>query len=397
MNMQTFTRVGALLLIATFALAPSHTLAATKKSKSFPVTASATELRDAYEDEEIRILIVPGHEPGYGGAVFMGVYEREIVVDIANQLAAELRKDGNIDEVIVARTNTAWHKDLKRYFDRNMKKIERFVEDHKKEMQEKLAAGAVRPLQEGSQVEHAKAPTDVALRLYGINKWANENKIDLVINLHINDAPDHGPTTPGANSGYAIYIPDPQFGNGKASRPVAEAIAERLNDFSATSTLRIENKGVAEDQTLIAVGSNNTLEVPTVLIEYGYITESKMLAPVLRKPLATDYAHQTYLGLVDFLTSRKPTDDSTKILPYSWKKELPLGSTSVDAYALQVALRTIGLYPPSESDLVSCPISGIMNECTQVALKAYQKREGLRETGMLDARTRSSLNARFGK
>jgi len=395
--MQIFTRTIALFLIAAFALSPAHTFAAKKKEKGFPVTASASDLREAYEDEEIRILIVPGHEPGYGGAVYMGVYEREIVVDIANQLAAELRKDGNVDEVIVARTNTSWHRDLSRYFDRNMKKIERFVEDHKEEMQEKLSKGAVRPLAEGNQVEHSKAPTDVALRLYGINKWANENKIDLVINLHVNDAPDHGPTTPGANSGYAIYIPDPQFGNGKASRPVASAIAERLNDFTATSTLRIENKGVAEDQTLIAVGANNTLEVPTVLIEYGYITESRMLAPALRKPLAADFAHQTYLGLTDFFTGKKPAGNSTKILPYRWSKDLLVGSTSVDAYALQVALRTLNLYPPTESSLVSCPISGVMNECTQVALKAYQKKENLKETGMLDSRTRASLNAKFGK
>lgn len=395
--MSTLHRIGALALLVSVLFSPSFALAAKKKEKGFPVTASASELRDAYEDGELNILIVPGHEPGYGGAVFMGIYEREIVVDIANQLAAELKKDKNVDKVVVARTNTAWQKDIKRYFDKNMKRITSFVADHKEEMQEKLSSGAVKTLGEGHQVDHAAAPSDVALRLYGLNKWANENKIDLVINLHVNDSPDHGPYTPGANSGYAIYIPDPQFGNGKASRPVAEAIAERLNDFSATSTLRIENKGVAEDQTLIAIGANNTLEVPTVLIEYGYITESKFLAPVLRKPLATDYAHQTYLGLVDFMTNKKPSGNSTKLLPYTWSKDIALNSTSVDALALQTALRTKGIYPPRESSLVSCPISGVMNECTTVALKAYQKSKKLKETGSLDANTRKALNAEFGK
>ena len=395
MYLHILPKLTALALVLSFAIAPAAALAA-KKEKKFPVTASAGDVRDAYEDGKLNILIVPGHEPGYGGTQYQGVYEREIVVDIANRLADELRKDEQVDEVTVARTNTAWHRKLERYFDRNMKKIERFVKTHKREMQKKLDAGAVKPLQEGQQVEHNKAPTDVALRLYGINKWANENDIDLVLNLHINDSPDHGPTTPSANSGYAIYIPDAQFGNGKASRPIAKAIAERLNDFSATSTLRIENQGVAEDQTLIAIGSNNTLEVSTVVIEYGYITESKMLAPVLRTPLATDYAYQTYLGLRDFLTGEKSEGHSTKILPYTWRAEPLFGSTSADTYALQVALRTIQLYPPGESSLVSCPISGVMNECTQVALKAYQKSKGIRETGVLDARTRNTLNAQFG-
>lgn len=390
MSMHTITKLGALALLLSIVLMPADALAARKKG--FPVTATAADVRNAYEDGELKVLVVPGHEPNYGGAVFMGVYEREIVVDIANELARELRKDRNIDEVIVARTNTAWHRDIARYFDRNMKKIERFVKTHKRDMEEKLEDGDVKRLGEGHQVEHAAAPTDVALRLYGLNKWANENDIDVILNLHVNDSPDHDAATPGANSGYAIYVPDPQFGNGKASRPIAEAIAERLNDYSATSTLRIENKGIAEDQTLIAVGANNTLEVPTMLIEYGYITESKMLAPVLRKTLAADYAYQTSLGFTDFLTNRKPSGLATKVLPYTWD-EMPLvGSTSVDTYALQVALRNTGHYPPQESSLVPCPINGVMNECTMVAIRAYQADEGLPQTGILDARTRQALN-----
>jgi len=395
MSMSTFTKTGALLLLLSFVLTPSFAQAA-RKAKGFPVSVTASDVQEAYEDGELKVLIVPGHEPGYGGAVFMGVYEREIVSDVADELAKELRRDKNIDEVIVARSDTSWHRDIKRYFDRNMRKIKNFVEDNKEEMQEKIEDGDVKPLGEGSQVDHAAAPTDVALRLYGLNKWANENDIDVILNLHVNDSPDHGPTTPGANSGYAIYVPDPQFGNGKASRPIAEAIGERLNDFSATSTLRIENQGVAEDQTLIAIGANNTLEVPTVLIEYGYITESKMLAPQLRTTLAKEYAHQTHLGLVDFLADRDASGDSTTLLPYEWEEMPIVNTTTVDTFALQVALRTIGLYPPSESSLVPCPISGTMNECTMVALKAYQKKQGIPQTGLLDARTRSALNSQFG-
>ena len=392
--MKLYSSLSALLLIASFVLAPSLTLAA-HKEKGFSQVVSAEDVKEAYKDGKLRVLIMPGHEPLKGGAVFQGVYEREIVVDIAQELAKELQSDPNI-EVIIARDDLNWHADIERYFDKNMRKIERFVSSHKKDMEKKVKRKEVTQRDHDGQVPHAKAPDDVALRLYGINKWANENDIDLILNLHINDAPDHGPNDPGANSGYAIYIPDAQFGNGKASRPIAEAIAERLNDMAATSTLRIENQGVVEDQTLIAVGSNNTLEVPTALIEYGYITESKFLVPELRGVLAKDFAHQTHIGLKDFLGVPVTAAYPTKTLPRTWSVSPTMGSTTPETYALQTALRILGFYPPSESTLVECPISGTMNECTEVAIKAYQRSLGYTETGGLGPKTRAALNARFG-
>ena len=365
-------------------------------AKGFPTTVKAKDIKEAYEDGELRILIVPGHEPNYGGAVFQGVYEREIVVAIANKLAKDLEKDPDID-VIVARTNTRWMNELDRSFSKDMKKIESFVSKQKKAMAKAIKSKKVKESAMGTQVDHAAAPSDVALRLYGINKWANENDIDLVVNLHINDAPDHGPTTPGANSGFAIYIPDLQYGNGAASKPIAQAIARELNALTATSTLRIENRGVVEDQQLIALGSNNSLKVPSVLIEYGYITEARMLRPEMRDTLTTDFAYQTYRGIQKFLGNSVSDTYRTRTLPYAWKGTPALGSVGKDVYALQSALKVLGFYPPSESTLVECPVSGIMNDCTTVALMAYQKSKGFTQTGTLTAETRSALNARFGK
>lgn len=370
-------------------------------AKGFKTTVTASDIQEAYEDaksgnDDFRILIVPGHEPNYGGAVFQGVYEREIVVEIANKLAADLRTDKNI-EVIVARSNTSWNKTIDKYFDKQMKKITSFVSKQKKEMAKKVKQKKVKLVAAGTQVDHATAPTDVALRLYGLNKWANENDIDLVVNVHVNDATDHGPNQPGANSGFAIYIPDKQYGNGPASRPVAAAIARELSAFTATSTLRIENQGVVEDQELIAIGSNNSLKVPTVLVEYGYITEERMLRPEVRDVLTSDFAYQTYRGLVRFLGETPSGTYATEALPYTWTYAPSLGSTGKDVYALQVALKILGFYPPTESTLVECSISGIMNECTQVALMAYQKSLGIQEDGALGPKTRAALNAKFSK
>lgn len=397
MNTSPIARVTTLLLLVAvaFGIAP-QTYA---KTKGFPVTVTASDIKSAYQNsgtDEFRILIVPGHEPQYGGAVYNGVYEREIAVEVANKLKAELEKDPKV-EVIVARDNLVWNKDLSTYFKKEMKKIKSFVSKQKKEMKKLVKKKQVTAADDEDQVDHAAAPDDVALRLYGINKWANEHDVDLIVNLHINDAPDHGPTTPGVNSGFAIYIPDAQYGNGAASRPVAEAIAARLGNLSNKSTLRLENQGVVEDQELIAVGAYNTLKVPTVLIEYGYITEAKLREQSIRAVLTSDFAHATYLGLEDFLAGNVTAKYVTTSLPHRWNASLPLGSSGPEVYALQSALHILGFYPPTESTLVECPIAGVMNECTTVAIKAYQKSLGYEETGELGPKTRAALNARFGK
>lgn len=367
------------------------------EAKGFKETATASALKAAYTGSDpVRILIVPGHEPGYGGAVFKGVYEREIVVEVAQKLAEELRKDSKF-EVIVARDNEKWNSTFSKYFKKEAKKIKSFVSKQKKEMKKLVKQKKVKAMGEADQVDHATAPSDVALRLYGINKWVNENDVDLVVNLHVNDATDHGPNEKGANSGFAIYVPDSQYGNGKASRPVAEAVAARLDDLSNRSTLRIENQGVVEDQELIAVGAYNSLKAPTLLIEYGYITEDRFMRPELRDILSSDYAHQTALGLYDFFGKTTSAKYATKTLPYTWSYSPVVGSAGRDVYALQAALRVLGHYPPSESSLVECPIDGIMDECTMVAIKAYQKSKGLEETGTLGPKTLQYLNARFGK
>lgn len=365
------------------------------EAKGFAVSTTAADLAASYQSGKTRVLIVPGHEPQYGGAVYGGVYEREIAVEIAEKLAAELRSDPKL-EVIVARDNTAWNPTLAKYFKKDMKKIKKYVSTQKKSMKRLVRKKEVKETTTDTQVEHSTVPSDVALRLYGINKWANENDIDLVVNLHINDAPDHGPTTPGANSGFAVYIPDHQYGNGAASRPVASAIAARLDDLSAKSTLRIENQGVVEDQQLIAIGAYNTLKAPTVLIEYGYITEQRFQRPELRSLLTTDYAYQTSRGIRDFLGASSVGKYATKTLPHQWSVSPAMGEASAHVFALQAALSVLGFYPPSESTLVECPVDGVMDECTQVALKAYQASKKLEQTGVLDAPTRALLNARFG-
>ncbi|MES2931590.1 MAG: peptidoglycan-binding protein [Patescibacteria group bacterium] len=397
-----FLTLTLIMSIALFSSAP-HLEAATKRTSkvTFEETVSVDDLAASYAEasaggQKVRILIMPGHEPDFGGAEFMGYYERELVVDIANKLATELRTDANF-EVFVARGMNGWNDDFTYYFDKHGRKIERFVEDHKETM-EKLEKR--KKLEENdAQAAHNEARSDVALRLYGVNKWANENDIDLVLHLHLNDETGHGANAPGAYSGSAIYIPDSIFGNAKASKAIAEPIFERLNATNATSTFGLETSGILEDRELIAIGAYNTSEVPSLLIEYGYIYEPRITGDGARSEVLTDFAFQTAQGVKDFFGSPGRPRFSTKVLPYQFASDVLATSTPKDArgvYALQAALHSLGYYPGTEAALSVCPVSGITNECMAPALRAFQKAKGLEQTGTFGPATRAALNSSFG-
>lgn len=412
MKKRTFGLVAAFITLIGLSIAIPATLvfARTSKSTDTEKTVSVSELREQYaeandEDERVRILVMPGHEPDFGGAQFQGVYEREINVEIADQLADYFDQNERF-EIIVARSNSEWNNDFDEYFDEEDRTIERFVKEKKRDQERLIKRGKFEERGEGEQVAHAAAPSDGALRLYGINKWANENDIDLVVHLHINDAPDHGPDEVGANSGYAVYVPDKQYGNAKTSRPLGEAIAAQLSQLSATSTLSIENKGVVEDQELIALGAYDTLYVPSVLVEYGYITESKFTQPEVRQTVTKDFALLTYKGIQAFFNDRVVTKYPSASLPYTFTETPTVGSSSPATYALQSALNSLGLYPTFASTtadnarlmaptLTTCPISGLMDQCTVNGIEAFQAARGLKVTGTLDAPTRAALNALF--
>lgn len=317
-------------------------MAATKDG--FSKGASVNQLQDKYEDGKIRILIAAGHEPGYGGAVYQGVYEREIVTDIADELEGLLEANPNY-EVIVTRDDSAWNKSLDKYFDKNEKKIAKFVSTQKKKMEKLLKKGTVKDAAEGHGVA---APTDVALRLYGINKWANENKIDLVVNLHINDAPDHGPDQPSQHHGYAIYVPDSIFGNSKTAKALGNDIADRLDALSDVSTNTQERAGVVPHREFIAIGAYGTLNVPSVLIEYGYITEPRFTLVEHREQVTEDTAYQTYLAIQDFFGDPVENPRKVKKLPTTWPEPEPLPvATTTPVFATTTTTTTVVVTPPA--------------------------------------------------
>ncbi|HEX8591415.1 MAG TPA: N-acetylmuramoyl-L-alanine amidase [Candidatus Paceibacterota bacterium] len=348
---RTFTSFLALVLV--FSLTTSQALAAKDGFSKGPSTAA---LQKEYEDGKIRILIAAGHEPGYGGAVYQGVYEREINVEVAKELERLLEANPNY-EVIVTRSDSAWNKSLQKHFNKNGKKVERFISAQKKKMAKLLKKDSVG---EAGESHGVAAPSDVALRLYGINKWANENDIDLVVNLHVNDAPDHGPNEPSKFRGHAIYVPDSIYGNSKTSKVLANEIIDRLDALATTSTHPSEAGGVVPHREFIAVGAYGTLNIPSVLIEYGYITEPRFADVQHRNTLTRDLAYQTYLGIQDFFNDPVTNPRKVTKLPMEWPKPEPL--------PVATTTPTVVVTPPvATTTPVVVPVSPVIATTTPVA------------------------------
>jgi N-acetylmuramoyl-L-alanine amidase len=343
-----------------------------------------------------KILIVPGHEPLYGGTTFRGIWEHEIVVDIADQLAAQLKTNPAFS-VMVARTKTAWHPTLAQYFDANWEEIREWRDNNKLETAQKIAAGTFE--EEAPSVHHNPAPEGPSIRLNGINKWADENDVDLVLHLHINDYPRSRAKEPGKYSGFSIYIPDSQYGNGAASRAVAEKIFTRLAEHYPVSNLKGESSGIVEELKLIAIGRDNSQSAASMLIEYGYIYEPQFTDDTLRAATVTDLAYQTFAGVQDFFNAPASHTYASTLLPHTWSTSLESGEeNSLDVLALQSALTLEGHYPPPGNTLNECPRTGTFGPCTERALKLFQQASGIDGDGtVVGPATRALLNAHYGE
>jgi N-acetylmuramoyl-L-alanine amidase len=368
----------------------------------FQEVVTISGLRKKYDDisnsrivskPKIRIMIVPGHEPDFGGTEYRDLKERDMAVDLANDLAFFLRNNTHY-EVVVARDKNKWNPDLEKYFNDHWSEIKDFVEKSKVDMMQQVNSGSVKRKSDG--IIHNKAPKDVALRLFGINKWNNENKIDITIHIHFNDYPRANTNNPGKYSGFSIYVPEKQYSNSTTTIAIANNLFKRLAKYNAVSDLPKEEDGVIEEQELIAIGSNNTLDAPSMLIEYGYIYEPQFSDPIVRETTIRDLAFQTYLGIQDFFGSGNDVTLAydTLMLPFSWKKDLDKNSDSKkDILALQTALLLEGVYPPVDRTKNDCPRSGRLGPCTLNSLNKFQIKYGIKnEVDRVGDKTKEVLN-----
>jgi N-acetylmuramoyl-L-alanine amidase len=247
--------------------------------------------------KKVKILLVPGHEPDFGGTEFKNIKERDLVVQLANNLKDLLEKEGGY-EVFITRDTFAWHTTFNDYFNINWDEITTWEKTSIKEDLSLISSGTVpKPKQ---IVRHNPVSPNIATRLYGITKWANENTIDLMIHIHINDDATHAKNKPGKQSGFAIYVPIMRYSNGPISHNIAQALYNRLITVSNVSTLKGESTGIVDEPRLIAIGAHNTAKAASMVIEYGYIYEPKFVEELLREKTLQDLATQTFLGIQDY-------------------------------------------------------------------------------------------------
>lgn len=334
-------------------------------------TITPEDLSAQYSNKKLKILLVPGHDNLNYGTEFRGVREADLNREVAKNLYDLLAKDGHF-QVFTARdfATGEYAPIFASYFESQNKEIlssrARWVEamiNTLKKGQFKMRAN----------IDHSIAPSGMAQKLYGINKWANETNVDIVLHMHFNDYAGRPSNRVGEHSGFAIYVPEKQFSNARASTALAKAIFEQMKTRVAISTISGERRGIVEDQELVAIGANGSLNGAALLVEYGYIYESH-LTSALSRDIMRELAYQTYLGLKKYFEPRAVLADTT-LLPYQWESPLKKGMrASRGVLSLQFALHSQGVFPPPGRGLEECPFTGNFGDCTEEAVLMFQKK-----------------------
>lgn len=246
----------------------------------------------------IKILLVPGHDNEVWGAQYGNIKEADMNLVLATQIYNILKKDKRF-EVYITRDKNGYTKEFSDYFSNNKADIISFKNNAKEETQVKIDNGTIL---EKSGVMHNAVNEETAIELYGINKWANENKINTVISVHFNDYLRATKWTIGKYKGFVIYMPDGQMANSPESSKLAKNIFSQLSKKYITSTYIKEKGGLISDQNLIALGASNTLNgsVNSVLIEYGYIYQKIFRNSTTRHQAYKDMAILTTRGVVNY-------------------------------------------------------------------------------------------------
>jgi N-acetylmuramoyl-L-alanine amidase len=263
-------------------LAPSLTIAQSENSIIAP--------------GKINILVVPGHEPNDGGTNYKSLYERDVNVRIAKAIASEFKGDERFN-IIVSRDYYNWIVSLTSFFINKKAEIQAFIDDHSVITDSLIDNGKILKI---NNVYHNAAKPESAAKLFGINKFVNEQKIDALIHVHVNDYAGRPQNKIGKEKGFAIYVPDSQMRNASTSLLLARDVFSEMNKVMSTSSLNQESAGIIQDQGLIAVGSENTLIKPSILIEYGYIYQKEYWTRSSRDKLYGLFGTATANGIRKF-------------------------------------------------------------------------------------------------
>ena len=245
--------------------------------------------------EKIKILIVAGHEPDFGGAEYKNLKERDLNLILSEKIKKILEKNNKF-EIIVTRDINGWNPELENYINNNKEKIQSWINDAKEKMSNLVDNGKITVV--NAKMGHSIAPQNSAIFLYGINKWAGENKVDITIHIHFNDNPKYKGKP--NYEGFSIYVPEKQYSNSTSSKILAKSLMDEISKIQKVSTMPEENNGIIEDQELIALGRYNTSDSLSILTEYAYIYENFMQSTTTRNIFIDESANSTAQAVENF-------------------------------------------------------------------------------------------------
>ena len=373
-----------------------------------PRESPPEQILASYKTDKIKILIVPGHDNNSFGAQFKEIKESQMNAELGQELFEFFQKDDKFEAYATRVKNGDYSQWFSDYFESNKEEVAKFREDSRRQMRQAIEQGM--PAND-NQVYHNSAADNDSLRLYAINKWANENNIEVVFHIHFNDYPGRKWDKLGEYSGFSIYVPEYQLPNHRASSELAKPLKNQLEKYFAKSDLPAESFALIEDQELIAVGSNASRDGVSVLAEYGYIYESQFANRETREVMLKELAYQTYVGIKNFFGGNDLTAGNyeTTLLPHTWNNPLKKGvvSESKDILHLQMALHKERLYPPENKTFNDCPISGVFGNCTFEAVKKFQEKHAAeileendkieKASGFAGPKTLARLNEIYGE
>lgn len=330
---------------------------------------TTSDLYFSYANRPITILVVPGHDPKNFGTSFNNLREADINAALGAKLVTLFEEDERFRVYTTHNTFGGYTPWFANYLETYRDEITLFKQTQYNLSQSAKESGDVERIE---VVGHNVAPSDTLHALYGINKWANDDGVDIVLHLHFNDYGGRRWGTVGKYTGFSIYIPEPQLPNHDTSNALATNLRYVFDDFITRSTLPNESTGIIPDQDLIAVGAHGTRDGASLLIEYGYIYETPLQKATVRDTYLDELAYQTYKGVKTFF---EPSLFLARFntVPYTWDRTLTTNDEGSDVLALQIGLRNAGHYPPSGHSLATCPISGYFGSCTAQAVRELQE------------------------
>jgi len=343
-------------------------------NRAFTERVTPDIIKASYATRPIRILIVPGHDNQYSGTAANGLREADATLATAKYLYSFLSLNPSFTTFVTRNFTTGeYNPDFKNYFTTESDSIEKYMESQKNLMDNFIESGSV----EGKVTNNfVTAKTEVKNRLYGINKWANENDIDIVLHIHFNDYPGRRSDSISKYSGFSVYVPEDQLPNSRVSVDVANSVASELQKMIAKSDMPLEKDNVIQTQELIAIGSNATRVGASMLVEYGYIYEPQIADTKTRNLVFQEMAYRTYRGIVGYFDSKVANVlPQTSLLPYRFRDTIQRTSTpNTDVIRMQAALLNLGFYPPLGTTLQNCPLTGIYGNCTVKAVREFQNK-----------------------